>query len=211
MKLAVVNGSPRGRKSNSDRIINWMIEDTNNIQKVYVADLKKQDESIKLISNSDIFLFVFPLYTDSMSGLSKAFFEKMSKLNLEGKSIAFVVHSGFSEAIHSRMAEKYCAYFAKINKMKFLGCVVMGGSEAMQVAPDGYFGKKIGLFKALGQSIKENQVLDKDILKKLAGAECFSKFTIFMLRFMPTDMYWNSQLRKNGVYEKRFNKPYSSN
>ena len=209
MKYVVVNGSPRGRKSNSDRIISWMTQDSQDVQKVYVADIKKHDEAMKAISDADRYLMVFPLYTDAMPGMTKAFMEKMQQINLEEKSIAFVVHSGFSEPIHSRMVERYCAYFAKTNKMKFLGCVVMGGSEAMQVAPDGYFGKKKEYFEALGQNIMNGELLDQALLQRIAGAEQFSKIKIFILKLLPTGMYWNSRLKKNGAYEKRFDKPYS--
>ncbi|MCK5128946.1 MAG: NAD(P)H-dependent oxidoreductase [Clostridiales bacterium] len=209
MKYVVVNGSPRGKKSNSDRIISWMTQNSQEVQKVYVADIKKHDEAMKVILDADRYLMVFPLYTDAMPGMTKAFMEKMQQINLEEKSIVFVVHSGFSEPIHSRTVERYCAYFTKANKMKYLGCVVMGGSEAMQVAPNGYFGKKKDYFEALGQNIMKGELLDQALLQKIAGAERFSKFKILILRFLPTDMYWNSRLKKNGAYEKRLDKPYS--
>lgn len=209
MKLAIVNGSPRGRKSNSDRIIGWLTQEADDAKKIYVADLKKQDESAKLIKDADSILFVFPLYTDAMPGLLKAFLEKLNKYDLSGKTAAFVVHSGFSEAVHSRMVEKYCAYFAKINKMNLLGTVVMGGSEALQVAPDNYFGKKLKAYKVLSGNLAKQETLDDKAVKIIAGSERFSKFMIFLLKILPTDFYWNGRLKKNGAFKKRFDKPYN--
>jgi len=209
MKLAIVNGSPRGRKSNSDRIIGWLTQEADDAKKIYVADLKKQDESAKLIKDADSILFVFPLYTDAMPGLLKAFLEKLNKYDLSGKTTAFVIHSGFSEAIHSRTVEKYCTYFAKINKMRLLGCVVMGGSEALQVAPDNYFGKRFKSYETIKQNIFDQTQLDSAALKIIAKRELFSKFMIFLLKLLPTDMYWNSRLKKNGAFKKRFDKPYN--
>ncbi len=209
MKLFVVNGSPRGRKSNSDRIIGWMTEGIDGVEKVYAADVKKQDESAKKVSDADSILIVFPLYTDMMPGLMKAFMEKLNTYDLSAKSVAFVVHSGFPEAVHSRTVEKYLRYFAKINDMNLLGVAVMGGSEALQVAPDGFFGKRVDAFKSLAKDIKENTQLNEKAVKTIARMEKQSSFALFMMRFMPTDMYWNGQLKKNGVYDKRYDKPYA--
>ena len=208
MKLLVVNGSPRGKKSNSDRIIGWMTKDIQDCEKVYAAHIKKQDESAQKVVDADSLLIVFPLYTDMMPGLMKAFLEKLNAYDLSGKTVTFVVHSGFPEALHSRAVEKYLRYFTKLNDMRLLGVVVMGGSEALQVAPDGYFGKRVGAFKSIGENIKENTELNSDVLKTIARTERYSKARFAMMKIMPTDMYWNSQLKKNGAYEERFAKPY---
>ncbi len=208
MKLLVVNGSPRGKKSNSDRIIGWMTKDIQDCEKVYAAHIKKQDESAQKVVDAGSLLIVFPLYTDMMPGLMKAFLEKLNAYDLSGKTVTFVVHSGFPEALHSRAVEKYLRYFAKLNAMRLLGVVVMGGSEALQVAPDGYFGKRVGAFKSIGENIKDNTELNSDVLKTIARTERYSKARFAMMKIMPTDMYWNSQLKKNGAYEERFAKPY---
>ena len=208
MKLLAVNGSPRGRKSNSDRIIGWITQNIESLEKVYAADIKKQDESAQKVTDADSILIVFPLYTDMMPGLMKAFFEKLNAYDLSGKSATFVVHSGFPEAVHSRAVEKYLRYFTKLKNMQLLGVVVMGGSEALQVAPDGYFGKRVGALKSIGQNIADNTEIDADTLKIIARMERYSKATLAMMKFMPTDMYWNSQLKKNGVYDERCARPY---
>ena len=209
MKLLVVNGSPRGKKSNSDRIIGWITKDIEDCEKVYAAHVKKQDESAKKVVDADSILIVFPLYTDMMPGLMKAFFEKLNAYDLSGKYVTFVVHSGFPEAVHSRTVEKYLRYFAKLNDMRLLGVVVMGGSEALQVAPDGYFGKRVGAFNSIGENIGENTELDTGALKTIARMEQYSKARVALMKIMPTDMYWKSQLKKNGVYDERYAKPYT--
>ncbi len=209
MKLAVVNGSPRGRKSNSDRIIGWLTDGVEDAVKVYAADVKKQDEAVLKVAQADSVLFVFPLYTDAMPGLAKAFFEKLVKTDLAGKTITFVVHSGFGEAIHSRTVERFCAYFAKINDMNYLGCVVMGGSEALQVAPDEYFGKRYKAYAVIKQNILDKTPLDNAALKTIAKREQLSKAEVFLFKLIPTGMYWNKQLKKNGAYERRYGQPYS--
>ena len=208
MKLAIVNGSPRGKSSNSDRMIDWMIKGIENTVKVYVKDEKKHAESIALISDADSILIVCPLYTDAMPGLLKLFFEKMEREVFEGKYVSFVIHSGFSESIQSRVVERYCRYFAGICGMKTLGCVVMGGSEGLQVAPDNYFKKRIAAFQTIGENIASCHLFDEKALKIIARSERSSKFKIFIVKLLPTDFYWNGQLKRNQAFDKRFDRPY---
>ena len=126
MKLAVVNGSPRGRKSNSARIAGWITQGMDEVEIFYAADIKKHDEAVEKALAADSILFVFPLYTDAMPGIVKAFMEKMARRDFSGKTITFVIHSGFPEAVHLRTLERYCVYFARICGMKLLGCGVIG-------------------------------------------------------------------------------------
>ena len=55
MKLTIVNGSPRGRKSNSDRILEWVLSDINgtpgfSYEKVYVVDSKDGESQIEVLN-----------------------------------------------------------------------------------------------------------------------------------------------------------------
>ncbi|MEA1911499.1 MAG: NAD(P)H-dependent oxidoreductase [Spirochaetota bacterium] len=84
-------------------------------------------------------LFVFPLYVDSMPGITKAFFELMEnyKEYFSGKPVYFIIHSGFPEMIHSKALSRYLSYFSgKIMNMNYKGTVIIGWSEALQLAPD---------------------------------------------------------------------------
>ena len=124
MKLTIVNGSPRGRKSNSDKILEWLLADIKDTpgfsyEKVYVVDIKGRENQIEVLKASDSIIVIFPIYTDCMPGIAKEFFELMesNKEIFVGKPITFIVHSGFPEAIHSRAIERYNQYFAKLLKM----------------------------------------------------------------------------------------------
>ena len=215
MKLGLINGSPRGRKSNSDRILGWLTSEIDNIvslEKVYAADIKKYDENLKKLESCDFFIFIFPLYTDSMPGISKAFIEKMELIKnvFSEKSIVFIIHSGFPESSQSKTAKKYVQYFSKLMNMNYMGCVLMGGSEALQAAPDKYFGKKVNAFKKLGKNIAELQELDLESIKEIYGKESIGKIQSFLLNHTRiSNLYWNRTLKKNGVFDRRYDKPYA--
>ena len=209
MKLAIVNGSPRGRTSNSTRIINWITKGMDNVEKVYAADIKTQDEAVENVLCADSILFVFPLYTDAMPGLTKAFMEKMAIKDFGGKTITFVIHSGFPEAVHLRTLQKYCAYFAKTCGMKLLGCAVIGGSEG-GVASDKRADKdkRVKALKEIGSCIAEQKEIGGDILKALVKVESFGKLMLFIIKLMPMDIIYNRMFKKSGVLEKIYDKPY---
>ena len=209
MKLAVVNGSPRGRKSNSNRIIGWLTDGMEDVSKVYAADIKKQEESVDIIQNADTILFVFPLYTDAMPGLVKEFMERMYRKDFSGKKAAFFIHSGFPEAVHLRMLEKYCVYFAKLCGMELLGVAVMGGSEGgLPSDKKANKDRRVKAMKIVGQNIRNQKKFDEGALKTLMRFEKFNKITLIILKILPLDVFWNAVIKKNGAYEKRYDRPY---
>ena len=216
MKLVIVNGSPRGRKSNSDKIIEWPISEMKGspdfqYEKLYAVDIKERAEQMNALKSADYILVIFPLYTDSMPGITKEFFEHMerNKELLSGKPIAFIIHSGFPEAIQSRSVERYTEYFSKLLSMRYMGSIVMAGSESLTAAPESMFRKKVEAFKSIGRSIaevKEFKVADKIII---SGPETLPKYQLFILKFLnPSNFYWNGILKKNNAFEKRLDKPY---
>lgn len=216
MKLTIVNGSPRGRQSNSDRILKWLladIKDTSDFsyEKIYVVDIKERASQIESLIASDYIVVIFPLYTDCMPGVTKDYFEYMenNKRIFQGKSITFIVHSGFPEAIQSRAVERYNEYFASLLKMNYMGTIIMGGSEALSAAPDNYFRKKVICFNNIGKSIIQNKPFTAEDKAYIGKPELLSWNTLFVMKwFSISNFFWNSQLKKNNAFKKRFDKPY---
>jgi NAD(P)H-dependent FMN reductase len=215
MKLTIVNGSPRGRKSNSDRILQWLladIKDTSGFsyEKIYVVDIKERESQIDMLKASDSIVVIFPLYTDCMPGITKDYFEYMesNKNIFEGKAITFIVHSGFPEAIQSRAVEKYNEYLARLLKMDYMGTIIMGGSEALSAAPDNMFKKKITCFKAIGKSIVQKKPLTAEDKADIEKPELLPWYMIFIMKLNVSNFFWNSMLKKNNAFDKRFDKPY---
>lgn len=212
MKLALVNGSPRGKKSNSDKILKWITPDVQT-EKVYAIKYKQHEEAIERIASCDYFIFIFPLYTDSVPGVFKKFLEAFSenKQLFEKKPILFIIHSGFTEAIHSRAIEKYIEYFAKtIMNMNYQGCIVMGGSEALQTAPEEFFSKRIKEFSILQENVLNLEPLNKGAIKKIARIETFNKPKQWVMKILHlSNFYWDAQLKKNGAFKNRWDTPYT--
>ncbi|MFO7612331.1 MAG: NAD(P)H-dependent oxidoreductase [Clostridia bacterium] len=214
MKLAVINGSPRGRKSNSSRIAEWItssLEGSVEVCHAYVSDMNRHDELIAKIGGCDYYLFIFPLYTDSMPGLSKAFMEKMEEHKglFHAKSIAFIIHSGFPESSQSLTVEKYTRYFSSLIGMNCRGTIKMGGSEIIRSAPDAFFSDKIPAFQKIAKNIERMEPFDVEALETISKRKKHGAFFRFIFRHIDIgSIYWNRILKKNKAYKRRFDRPY---
>ncbi len=215
MKLAIINGSPRGKKSNSNRIAVWItgaLSKNTEVVKVFTVETKRHEELIAKISTCDAYLFIFPLYTDSMPAISKAFIEKMedNKAVFRGKPVSFIIHSGFPESSQSIAVEKYTKYLSSILDMKYAGGIRMGGSEALQVAPDKFFAKKRAEFEKIAINVEKNEPFNNESVKLLSQAQQLNKAITLIMKFTDIgNLYWNRALKKNGAFDRRYDKPYA--
>ena len=66
MKIGIINGSPRGGKSNSEILIKYLCSllEGHQINKYYSFSSKIDSEIKSEIHNADALIFAFPLYVD---------------------------------------------------------------------------------------------------------------------------------------------------
>ena len=219
MSLIIYNGSPRGEKSNSSVITSWFLEGYGNddIEIRYLKKFKKHLTYAEEMSNYDQVLMVFPLYVDGMPGQVKHFYELLSsfKDKLKDKPITYIIHSGFSDAIQSRVLEQYCIRFSKTMNLNNHGVIIIPGSEGFRLMPPVMTKKKRIVVSKLAASYKANEQYNKEQLEFLFGKEKSSKFTSIIFKIMHrlglTNKYWNSQLKKNNVLDNCFDAPYKDN
>jgi NAD(P)H-dependent FMN reductase len=218
MKLLIFNGSPRYKKSNSKILIEHFLNGYNKIYPEpvpvhYMANRKQKDEQLEIFHNSEIVIIVFPLYTDCMPGIVKEFFESILELNLTSpKKIGFVVQSGFPEAIHSIYIERYLDKFTKRIQCEYMGTIIKGGVEGIQIMPSSMTKKLFGRFESLGEYLAKNEEFSPEINKLLRKPFKMSPARIFLFRLISktglTNFYWDSNLKKNNAYINRFDKPF---
>jgi hypothetical protein len=214
MSLLIFNGSPRGENSNSNPIISWFVEGFESPSTMYLKKVKQHESFIEKARSFDQLLFVFPLYVDGMPGQVKAFFEQMSqhKEIFKDKEVSFIIHSGFSEAIHSKNLEKYLTRFAAIMEMKNYGIFIIPGSEGFRIMPPRMTAKKARRVANIGRLYQMNKPFLKEDKTMLEGPLVQSKakvaFLIMMKKLGLTNFYWDQQLKKNNAFDKRFDAPY---
>lgn len=218
MQLAIFNGSPRQKKSNSTLLINQFLngyhDSTNHNTPVhYLATVQKNSEHLQAVKEADTLLIIFPLYTDAMPGQVKFFFESLANVETKGKRIGFIVQSGFPEAYHSIFVERYLAKLAKRLQCHYLGTVIKGGVEGIQIMPPSMTKKLYNNFFELGKYFVESGMFNKKIIESLRNPyrmgvvrrEVFRVMTVTGL----ANFYWNMKLKEHKAYDKRFARPYA--
>ena len=218
MKLVVFNGSPRRKKSNSKILMEQFLKGYNEIQKddvplYYLASMKRMNEYVDAFQHAQTVLFIFPLYTDSMPGVVKFFIEKISELKpFNTKNIGFIVQSGFPEAHHSTYLERYLEKWTRRIQCTYLGTVIRGGVEGIQIQPRSWTRKLFRAFYELGKGFADSGSFHPDIVARLRKPYMLSAPRRLSFRFMAliglTNYYWNMKLKEHHAYDIRFDRPY---
>ena len=220
MKLTVFNGSPRGKEGSTEIFIEQLLAgfeslEGNSSERFYLKHVREVEEFRQAFSEAEAVLLAFPLYTDAMPGIVMAFIESLEPLcGREGNPlIGFMVQSGFPEATHSRHVEQYLEKLADRLGCVYAGTIVKGNGTSVSVMPPLM---TRGLFEALrqvGESFGWTGEFDRAMLAKLARPERFPWWMVPLMtvRDLPfiNFLYWDSELRKNGGYKRRFTRPYA--
>jgi NAD(P)H-dependent FMN reductase len=218
MKLAIFNGSPRGKNSNSALLTSHFLEgyDTNSGKEIsihYLAINGDKEQRIQSFLDSNIILFVFPLYTDCMPGMVKEFIEIIGSLEWnDTKRFGFIVQSGFPESVHSTYVERYLEKLCRRMDCTYLGTVIKGGVEGIQIMPASMTRNLFKQFRQLGEYFSIQGTFDTTIIEQLQKPKKMSKSRLWIFKQMQktglTNFYWNSQLKKNNAYKIRFDQPF---
>ena len=218
MRLVVFNGSPRRGKSNTKVLLDRFLAGFESAgggsyETHFLQPVKDVESRIESFESADCVLLAFPLYTDAMPAPVHAFVEALAPLRgREGNpDVGFIVHSGFPEAFHSRYLERYLEKLARRLGCRYLGTVIKGGSEGIQTMPGSMTRKLFERFTLLGKRFGETGAFDEQIRRELASPERFKGFGVLIAKLMMgifANNYWNSQLKANGAFDKRFARPY---
>ncbi len=217
--LLLLNGSPRGERSNSMKMLSRVAEGW--VQaggaEPEVLHLTKKADSLRAIEafgTADTVMLGMPLYTDSMPALVKTYIEALAPYvgRDDNPRIGFLVQSGFSEALHSRPLERYLTKLAARLGCEYAGTIVRGGGEALQAMPDEASKRLWERLRGLGESLAREGRFDVELLTQVAGLERLSPWGARWMSLASNlrliDFYWNGQLKKNGAWDTRFAAPY---
>lgn len=221
--LLLLNGSPRGPRSNSMRMIarvaeGWQTAGGSEPVVLHLAkraDFEAAVAAFRAAGPETTVLLGMPLYTDSMPGLVAEFIEALAPCvgRTGNPRMAFLVQSGFMEPIHSRGLERYLAKLSARLGAPYAGTIVRGGGEALQSMPDEAIGKLIARLQDLGGQLARDGRFAQESLAELAGRERMSPATAVVasaaLKLPVAQYYWNSQLKKNDAWDRRFEAPYA--
>ncbi len=219
MKLTCINGSPRGKSSNSKVLLDRMMDGFRSVERgytiedVYLKGGRNYDAAREALETSDIVILAFPLYTDAMPGIVKEFIETIDLENFSnrGLELGFLVQSGFPEGHHSVFVKRYLDKLARRMQVNYLGTIIRGGVEGLHVQPK-WMTRYLDLFYELGQHLALEHEFRKDLLAKLRKPEHLRGLRLLSYRMLRltglSNYYWNYQLKENNAYDQRYARPY---
>jgi FMN-dependent NADH-azoreductase len=218
MPLLEINGSPRGRGSNTRLLLeafNRGLVEAGGAEPdtLYLASRRVREEAPEKLKEYDTIFLAFPLYTDAMPGIVKEFLDSLKGKEIcRGKTVLYLVQSGFPESIHSRYVTRYLGKLTERLGMKTPGVIIRGGVEGIQVMPPRWTKNLFREFHDLGRIYHEKGILDPGIRKKLARPERLGPGRRLFYRIGIctglANYYWNMKLKVHNAFEKRFDRPY---
>ncbi len=221
MKRLLLNGSPRGKDGNSRKILAWIGQGLEQAgvaasPTVDLAPDPTRPEVLSAFLDADEVVFTFPLYTDAMPGIVKGFFEALVAVDparMRGKRVAFIIQSGFPEAIHTEVLGRYLARLSTRLGFQHLGTLRRGGVEGIRMMPPRQVAKIQARFVAAGKELGEKKAFSPSLIASMAGTRTFGIVGRAVVRLLVfsglANIYWNAQLKKHGAFNKRFDAPYA--
>ena len=218
--LLLLNGSPRGPRSNSMKMLarldeGWQQASGDAPLVLHLAHPRDFASAVEAFGEAHTVLLGMPLYTDSMPALVKAYIEALAPYvgRAGNPRLGFLVQSGFSEALHSRPVERYLEKLARRLGCDYAGTIVRGGGEALQAMPEEASKRLWERLRGLGRSLAAGGRFDPGLLSAVARTERYSGVKAALwsgaLKIPLSQFYWNGQLKKNDAWERRFARPYA--
>ncbi len=220
MRLTVFNGSPRGKKGNTEILLAQFTQGfasipDNSHTLYHLNRVKEHPAYAQAFSEAEAVLIGFPLYTDAMPGLVMAFIESLEPYcgRVGNPSLGFLVQSGFPEATHSRHVEKYLEKLVLRLGSPYIGTIIKGGCEGIRLATEKSNQKLFAALYEIGRDFGTHGQFDTAQVAQLATPERFPGWITPLLGLLfkmgITNGYWNQQLKNNEVYAQRFARPYT--
>jgi multimeric flavodoxin WrbA len=214
-KITVFNGSPRGRRGNTPILLGEFMQGFGReCEMHHLIHVKDLQEQVRAFAEAECVWLGFPLYTDAMPGIVKQFIEALEPLRgrADNPPIGFLVQSGFPEALHSRYVERYLEKLAARFGSPYLGTIVKGGGEAVKSMPSKATRGLFDALQSLGRDFASVGQLNAETLRTITRPERFPAILgpVFqvLLRTPIGHAYFDSMLKQNGVYERRFARPF---
>ena len=214
--LTLFNGSPRGDKGNTPIFLREIANGFGGPSEIHhLVRLKRTQDMVQAFAEAECAIIGFPLYADSMPGITKHFVEALEPLmgRRNNPPLGFVVQSGFPEGLHSRYVERYVQRLAERLGSPYLGTVVKGNGEGTRLMPPNMTESLFASLQAVGAGLAAEGCFPVEVLQQLAKPESFPAilgplFRIF-LRLPIAHSYFDDMLKENGAYEQRFTRPFA--
>ncbi len=210
----LINGSPRGKRSNS-RVILQAIQEglaggSSEWKTIDLAQVSRSGEFVESFVAAREVILIFPLYTDGTPGIVQHFLDSLPASRTP-QNVSFFVQSGFPEETHSLVIAEYLKGLCRKMTWNHGGSVIRGGMEGIRLMPPSWNAKLFASLRELGGSYDSG--FSADAVENLRAKKQLSAGERLVIRVLAalglTNFYWNLRLKQNHAYKKRFEAPYA--
>lgn len=203
MKISVINGSPKLGESTSGLIIKYLIPLIHE-NEINIYNIKKMNSSKMQfgdIDNSEVLIFVFPLYVDSIPSHLLRFLIELEKRRLSNKKIMVycIINNGFFEGKQNYIALEQMKNWCKALDLTWGQGIGIGAGEMLPFVADIPIG--YGPNKNIGNALDE---LASNIAALESGKDLFvsPNWVRFLWKIQASLFVWYPRAKKNGVKRK---------
>lgn len=203
MKIALINGSPRGKGNTSGYILQelktFLQKDNNEIFEHHFKKPELSKDEMEQLAEYSVLVFAFPLYVDGIpSHLLNCLIQLEKFFKTTGRNdivVYCIVNCGFYEGHHNKLAiemmENWCAK-AGLKWGQGLGNGAGGMIQGIKSVPIGH-----GPKKNLGKALKQ---LASNISKSASGENIFitANFPRILYK-LAAEMGWQQDIKANGL------------
>jgi len=219
---ALLVGSPRGPNSTSNSLGTYLLEKLEQqgvtSEKVYLNQClgseDKKDAMLRIIDESDLIIFAFPLYVDSLHSQVIKTLEliaeyEVGKLNLDKKKIVAISNNGFPEAKQNEIALAVCRIFAKQVGFTWAGGLAMGGGGMISGRPLNELGGMVRNQKKALEIAAESLMNGKAIPTEAVSLMAKLGIPGFLYIWMG-NRGWKQEAKQRATTKEMYNKPFKA-
>jgi hypothetical protein len=212
-KTLILNGSPHGKRGNTEIFLRKFLEGAQEPCQVCYAAEKDPAQLVEAFDQYETLLFFLPLYVHAMPGIVMEIIEHMQPVQAQGRSIGFAVQSGFVEAAQSDYLAAYLPLLAKRLGYAYLGCAVRGGAAGVCMMPERANAALFETLRKLGAGYRATGGFDQEAVHALGTPYRLTRKESRRMerlhRMRVGDLMWHVMLLRNRAFRKRRARPYA--
>ena len=200
MKICIINGSPKSSKSTSELLIGYFMPfiKENGIITFNLHENDFSEMQFAQIRSSEVLIFVFPLYIDSINSLLLRFLIELEKRGFENKNINVycIINNGFYEGRQNHAAANIMKNWCEAVGITYGQTLGIGAGEMLPFLKDIPLGH--GPNKNIGIAL---QKLSCNVLSLNKGKDLFvsPNWPRFLWKIQSSLDFWYPRAKKNGL------------